>query len=157
MSLHWRTWGGEKRRRKLAAGRMASKQNMEEDIIHTLKNFSNLDYQSQLDLIDQGRSMPEIRDALPKSSRSFRTDWYARKDWLVRLPGTKSPLLLPLLALLHPWQRVDTKWIWWHEKPTEKPRQTRKIHFSHPKPDRLENIRHVDDRFGRGRAAQTCR
>ncbi|XP_019748862.1 synaptotagmin-12 isoform X1 [Hippocampus comes] len=87
----------KKRRRKLAAGSMAPKLNMEEDIIYTLKNFSNLDYQTQLDLIDQGRPMPEIRDVLPKSSRSFRTEWYARKDWLCGCPARSRLFCFPCL------------------------------------------------------------
>ncbi|XP_051918016.1 synaptotagmin-12 isoform X3 [Hippocampus zosterae] len=95
MSLHWRK--RIKRRRKQASGSMAPKLNMEEDVIYTLKNFCNLDYQTQLDLIDQGRPMPEIRDVLSKSSRSFRTEWYARKDWLCGCPARSRLFCFPCL------------------------------------------------------------
>nr|XP_049578530.1 synaptotagmin-12 isoform X1 [Syngnathus scovelli] len=70
---------------------------MQEDIIYTLKNFSQLDYQSQLDLIERGRPMPEIRDVPPKTCRSFRSEWYTRKDWLCGCPARCRLFCFPCL------------------------------------------------------------
>ncbi|XP_076012541.1 zinc finger MYM-type protein 1 [Genypterus blacodes] len=57
-----------------------------EDYIYKLQHFSKLDSQSKLEVINDGRRMPELKDLLQttgqKITRSFQPEWYTRKDWL---------------------------------------------------------------------------
>ncbi|KAK0139561.1 Zinc finger MYM-type protein 1 [Merluccius polli] len=55
-------------------------------LIVLLKHFSKLDFQSKLELINNGRPIPELTGLLQttgqKVTRSFQPEWYNRKDWL---------------------------------------------------------------------------
>ena len=65
---------------------------MEEDYISKLKNFSKLDFESKVDVINNGRPTPELKGLLQttgqKITRSFQTEWYARKDCVAVLRKT---------------------------------------------------------------------
>lgn len=60
---------------------------MEEDYISNLKNFSKLDFQSKVDVINTGRLTPELKGLLQttgrngqKITRSFQTEWYSTPE-----------------------------------------------------------------------------
>ncbi|XP_017295795.1 zinc finger MYM-type protein 1 [Kryptolebias marmoratus] len=57
--------------------------------ISELKNFPKLDFESQCELISNGRPTPTLKGLFEKSGitgrqymRFFQTEWYTRKDWL---------------------------------------------------------------------------
>ena len=74
---------------------------MEEDYISKLKNFSKLDFESKVDVINNGRPTPELKGLLQttgqKITRSFQTEWYARKDWLCGCPSKNRRYCFPCL------------------------------------------------------------
>ncbi|KAJ0003937.1 hypothetical protein NQD34_010151 [Periophthalmus magnuspinnatus] len=74
---------------------------MEEDYISKLKNFSKLDFQSKVDVINTGRPTPELKGLLQTSgqkiTRSFQTEWYTRKEWLCGCPSKKRLYCFPCL------------------------------------------------------------
>ena len=59
------------------------------DSIAKLRNFSKLDFQSEKEIINYGRPMPELNGLLQttgqKVTQSFQTEWSRRKDWLAVL------------------------------------------------------------------------
>ena len=60
---------------------------MEEDLILRLRNFSKLSFQSKVDILKKGRLIPDLKNLLQTSgrkkiNRSFRKEWYIRREWL---------------------------------------------------------------------------
>ncbi|XP_053467751.1 uncharacterized protein LOC128599809 isoform X1 [Ictalurus furcatus] len=72
-----------------------------EDYIDKLKHFSKLDFQSKLEVINNGRPTPELKDLLQttgqKITRSFHTEWYTRKDWLCGCASRNRLFCFPCL------------------------------------------------------------
>lgn len=61
-----------------------------EDCISKLKQFSKLDFKAKQEVIIQGRPTPELNGLLQRNgqkTRSFQTEWYARKGWLCGCPA----------------------------------------------------------------------
>lgn len=75
---------------------------MEVDVIAKLRAFSKLDLQGKKDVIKNGRPTPELKDLLQvtgqrRTTRSFQSEWYNRKDWLCGCPTRNRLFCYPCL------------------------------------------------------------
>ena len=60
---------------------------MEEDLILKRRNFSELSFQSKVNILKKGRLIPDQKNLLQTTGRkkvncSFHKEWYTRKEWL---------------------------------------------------------------------------
>ncbi|XP_053550665.1 zinc finger MYM-type protein 1-like isoform X2 [Bombina bombina] len=53
--------------------------------MENFRNFSRLNFQAKLEVINNGRPIPELKDLLQQQkniTRPFQTEWYQKKEWL---------------------------------------------------------------------------